>query len=126
MTEFRDVLSCLLLVVGSLMSLSAAIGLLRFPDVLSRMHAATKPQVFGLMCVLLAVGLHFPRWGTISTLVVIVLFQMMTAPVSAHMVGRAAYRTKHVRRDTLLVDELAGAIAEADAKRKYDEETKDN
>lgn len=117
MNEFRDLVSALLLVVGSIMSLSAAIGLLRFPDVLSRMHAATKPQVFGLMCVLLAIGLQFAGWATISTLVVVILFQMLTAPVSAHMVGRAAYRTKHVRGDTLLVDELAGAIAKAERRK---------
>ncbi|WP_237249162.1 monovalent cation/H(+) antiporter subunit G [Spelaeicoccus albus] len=120
MTEIRDLISALLLVVGSIMSLSAAIGLLRFPDVLSRMHAATKPQVFGLMCVLLAIALQFPGWATISTLVVVILFQMLTAPVSAHMVGRAAYRTKYVRRDTLLVDELAGAIAKAERRQDDD------
>ena len=47
-----EIVAGLCLVLGSLMSLAAAIGLLRFPDLLSRMHAGTKPQVFGLLLLL--------------------------------------------------------------------------
>ena len=53
-----DAVSAVLMVVGALMSLAAAIGLLRFPDLMSRMHAATKPQVLGLFLLLAAVGLQ--------------------------------------------------------------------
>ena len=55
MDAFLNVLEAVCLVLGCLMSLGAAIGLIRFPDILSRLHAGTKPQVFGLMLLLLAV-----------------------------------------------------------------------
>jgi multicomponent Na+:H+ antiporter subunit G len=108
-----DVLTGICLLVGAALSLTGVIGLLRFPDVLSRLHAATKPQVLGLMLVLAAVGLQRPDWGTISTLVLISVFQMMTAPVSAHMLGRAGYRTRRLRKDLFTRDELALAVERA-------------
>lgn len=101
------------LVIGALLSLAAGIGLLRFPDALSRMHAATKPQITGLAFILLAVGLEQRNWATISTLLLVMLFQMLTAPVAAHMIGRAAYRTRHLRRELLLTDELADVVDRA-------------
>lgn len=113
-TTIADVLAAALILTGALLSLVAAVGLIRFPDLLTRMHAATKPQVLGLILVLCAVGLQVPTWGTISTLVVIALFQLMTAPVSAHMIARAAYRTKHLRTALLLRDELAEVVARRD------------
>jgi multicomponent Na+:H+ antiporter subunit G len=115
-----DVLTGICLLVGAALSLTGAIGLLRFPDVLSRLHAATKPQVLGLMLVLAAVGLQQPDWGTISTLVLISVFQMMTAPVSAHMLGRAGYRTRRLRQFPFTRDELALAVQEASARSDED------
>ena len=103
--------ACLL--IGALLSVAAGIGLLRFPDALSRMHAATKPQIAGLAFILLAVGFEARNWATISTLLLVMLFQMLTAPVAAHMVGRAAYRTRHLRRELLLTDELADVVDRA-------------
>ncbi|HEY8474818.1 MAG TPA: monovalent cation/H(+) antiporter subunit G [Natronosporangium sp.] len=97
--------ACLL--AGALLSLAAGIGLLRFPDLLSRMHAATKPQVLGLLLILTGTGLRLGNVVDITTLVLVGAFQLATAPVAAHMVGRAAYRTGQFRRDLLIVDELA-------------------
>jgi multicomponent Na+:H+ antiporter subunit G len=117
--ELLDVGSVIFLLVAALLSLAAGIGVVRFPDPLSRMHAATKPQILGLVCALVALGLQAENGATVAMLVPILAFQMLTAPVSAHMVGRAGYRTRHVRRDLLLRDELADAIekAHADAAR---------
>lgn len=111
-----DILTAICLLAGSALSLSGAIGLLRFPDVLSRLHAATKPQVLGLMLILAAVGLQRPDWGTVTTLALISLFQMLTAPVSAHMLGRAGYRTRRLRKDMFTRDELADAVEHATAR----------
>src|SRR5438067_6877382 len=86
-----DAVTAVFLVVGSLMSLGAAIGLLRFPDLMSRMHAATKPQVLGLFLVLAAVGLQLRTWWVWPVLLVAWIFQLLTVPVSAHMVGRSGY-----------------------------------
>lgn len=111
--DVADVLTSVLMIAGSLLTLSGCIGLVRFPDVLSRMHAATKPIVLGLVLMGMALGLQEPTFGTLTTLVLIAVFQMMTAPVSAHMVGRAAYRSTRVRKDLLRRDELADAVRRA-------------
>jgi multicomponent Na+:H+ antiporter subunit G len=101
--------------LGCTLTLIAAIGVVRFPDLLSRMHAATKPQTLGL--VLSMAGLAFSLGSSQLTwkLTIVVLFQFMTAPVSAHIVGRAGYRTKKVREDLLDVDELTEDLRRARA-----------
>jgi multicomponent Na+:H+ antiporter subunit G len=104
-----DVLAGICLISGALLSLAAGVGLMRFPDLLSRMHAATKPQVLGLLLILLGTALRLANVIDITTLVLVGIFQLATAPVAAHMVGRAVYRARQVRRDLLVVDELAEA-----------------
>ena len=101
-----DVIAGVLLVAGASLATIAAIGIVRFPDVLSRMHAATKPQTVGLLLILAGLGLRLRDVSDITILVLIAVFQLMTAPVSAHMVGRAAFRTGFFRQDLLVVDEL--------------------
>lgn len=106
MNTALDVVSAVLLLSGGALTLAAAVGLLRFPDVLSRMHAATKPQVLGLLLLLVGVGIQLRESVDVWMLALAGLFQLLTAPVSAHLVGRLAYRTRHVRRDLLVDDEL--------------------
>ncbi|WP_136612248.1 monovalent cation/H(+) antiporter subunit G [Sinomonas albida] len=111
MTDPVDIVAGVLMVAGALLSLGAAIGLLRFPDLLTRMHAATKPQVLGSLLLLTALGLELRSWELVPLLVVAWIFQLLTVPVSAHMVGRAGYRTKHVDKTALTVDELDDVVA---------------
>jgi multicomponent Na+:H+ antiporter subunit G len=113
-----DVLSAACLLAGALLALAAAVGVLRFPDVLSRMHAATKPQVLGLLLVLLGTAIRLRNSVDVWMLVLTGAFQLVTAPVSAHLVGRLAYRTRHLRRDLLLTDELAPASPPSRRRRK--------
>jgi multicomponent Na+:H+ antiporter subunit G len=103
-----------LLLLSGFLSMAAGIGVLRFPDVLTRLHAGTKPQVLGLAVVLLAIVLRVPSWGVLSTVVLIMTFQLLTQPMTAHMLGRAAYRSEHVRFDLLIEDDLGRDIAEHD------------
>ena len=67
MSTVLEVVSAVLLVLGALLALTAAIGLLRFPDTLARMHAATKPQTLGLLLVLAGTALllvsTLPVWS---------------------------------------------------------------
>ena len=111
----------LLILLSAFLSMAAGIGIVRFPDVLTRLHAATKPQVLGLAAVLLAIVLQVPTWGVLTTIVLMMTFQLLTQPMTAHMLGRAAYRSDHVRRDLLIEDELGRDIEvhdqEADATR---------
>ena len=106
MNEILDTVALVLVLIGALLCLTAAIGLLRFHDVPTRLHAATKPQVLGLILVLAGLALRLRSGGAVWALVLVVVFQLLTAPVGAHMVGRAGYRTGKVRDDLLVVDEL--------------------
>ncbi|GAA1817796.1 monovalent cation/H(+) antiporter subunit G [Nesterenkonia flava] len=105
-----DSVAAVFMVVGALMSLAAGIGLVRFPDLHSRMHAATKPQVLGLLMLLLAAAVMWRSWASMGIVVLAWGLMLLTAPVSAHVVGRAGYRTKHMRTDLLTDDELAQAV----------------
>lgn len=105
------VAAAVLLLAGSFLAMVAGIGIARFPDLLARMHAATKPQVLGLALLMGGLALEIRTGVVIWTLVLVVALQLITAPVSAHMVGRAGYRTSQVRRDLLVVDELTDDLA---------------
>jgi multicomponent Na+:H+ antiporter subunit G len=109
-TGVADVTAAACLVLGALLSLVAAIGILRFPDVLTRMHSATKPQVLGLLLVLVGLGLRLRDPGTIGLLALVALFQLVTSPIASHMVGRASFRAGLVRHDLLVVDELSEVV----------------
>lgn len=107
MTGVLDLVGAVLLLLGALLALAAAIGLLRLPDVLSRMHAATKPQTTGLVLVVIGSALLLRTSVDVWMLVLVAAFQLITAPVTAHLVGRLAYRSGGVREDLLHRDELA-------------------
>ena len=108
-----DVASVIFLLGGALLAFAAGVGALRFPDLLARMHAATKPQVLGLVLCLIGLALRLRSGGAVWALVLVAVFQMLTAPVAAHMVGRAGYRTGKVRGDLLVVDELTADLERA-------------
>jgi len=109
-TTVADVASAICMLGGAFLAFAAGVGVLRFPDLLSRMHAGTKPQVLGLVLVLLGLALRLRSGGAVWALVLVAVFQMLTAPVAAQMVGRAGYRTGKVRGDLLVVDELTADI----------------
>ncbi|MFY1669276.1 monovalent cation/H(+) antiporter subunit G [Plantactinospora sp. WMMB334] len=102
-----DGVAVVCLVAGGLLSLVAGIGLIRLPDVLSRMHAVTKPQVLGVLLILVALAASLRNGADLATLVLIGGFQLGTAPLAAQMIARAGYRNGRLRRDLLEADELA-------------------
>ena len=112
-----DVVAVVLLLIGSFLCLTAGLGVLRFPDVLTRMHAGTKPQVLGVLLIMVGAAIRLQGWSATWMLLLVAVFQMLTAPVSAHMISRVAYRRRHVRRDRLLVDELGLVPDQAGAPR---------
>jgi multicomponent Na+:H+ antiporter subunit G len=111
--DVLDLLAGVSLLLGAFLSLAAGVGLVRFPDAMSRMHAATKPQILGLVFVCIAIALESRSWSTLLVLIPVVLFQLLTAPISAHMVGRAGYRTGNFRSELMIVDELEEAVEAA-------------
>ena len=106
-----DIVGAVLVVLGALLALAAAIGLLRLPDVLSRMHAATKPQTAGLVLIVIGTALLLRTSADVWMLLLVGAFQLVTAPVTAHLVGRLAYRSGGVRPDLLHRDDLADTPA---------------
>lgn len=108
-----DILAGTCLILGSLLALVAGIGLVRFPDVLTRMHAATKPQTLGILLVLLGLALRVEDRSTLTVIGVAAVFQLVTAPVSAHMLGRAALRAGHIDRTRLTRDDLSDESGES-------------
>lgn len=113
-----DGLAVALVLVAGLMSLAAGIGLMRFPDTLTRLHAGAKPQVLGVIAICTAIVLRMPSFPILALATLVVLFQMFTQPIAAHMVGRATYRSEPFDKSTLILDELAEEIDEAPARHK--------
>lgn len=91
-----DLIALLCVLVGAFLCLAASIGLVRFPDLLSRMHASTKPQVLGVLLVVLAVALTIRSVPVLTMAALVGAFQLLTAPVASQMLSRAAVRTSQV------------------------------
>jgi multicomponent Na+:H+ antiporter subunit G len=83
----------LLLAVGAIFMLLAGIGILRLPDVYARLSATSKAATLGLTCLLLATALHFRTANVPARALAMIVFVFLTAPVAAHMIGRAAWLT---------------------------------
>lgn len=81
-----------LLVLGAGTMLLAAVGIVRFPDFYTRMHAAAKAGTLGKICLVLAVMLHFVESDVSIRAVLVIAFFSLSAPVAAHLISRAAYR----------------------------------
>ena len=113
MTEVLDVLGALLLLLGAMLCFAASVGLVRFPDTLTRMHAATKPQTLGLLCAAAGLALSLQSLKALGMLFLVAVLQLITAPVAAHMVGRTSYRTGQMRSDLLTEDDLADDLEAA-------------
>lgn len=101
-----DVVASVLLLAGCFLAFTGALGLHRFPDVFTRMHAATKPVTLGLILVALGTALRLDTTSGQMKLLLAVMLQLLTAPVGAHMIGRAAHRAGELS-DRTLTDALA-------------------
>ena len=97
---------CLLLLLGALFSLIAAIGVVRLPDLYTRMHAASKAGAVGGGLILLAVALVCFDAGVSLRAIIGFIFLLLTTPVSAHLLARASYRTTDQLHMKMVVDEL--------------------
>ena len=96
-----------LMVAGALFSLIAAIGLVRLPDIYSRMHAASKAGTVGSGLLLIAAGLHAQDPATLARAVAGFLFFVMTAPIAAHLLAKAAHQVGFPLLPPSVRDDLA-------------------
>ncbi|WP_209424474.1 monovalent cation/H(+) antiporter subunit G [Pararhodobacter sp. SW119] len=93
-----EILTGILLLGGGAFVLIAAIGIVRLPDLLTRMHASTKAGTLGSLLVLAGLAVHVGSAEVISKAIATSLFLLLTAPIAAHMIGRAYARTERRKR----------------------------
>lgn len=103
-----DLVASALMLLGAVLMLLAAIGVLRMPDVYTRMQASTKAASLGSGTALLAVALHFGELGVVVRALLAVAFIFLTAPISAHMIARAAYFMGVPLWERSVIDDLEG------------------
>ena len=106
MVSLLEILGALFLFAGWSLTLIAAIGIFRQGNLLDRQHIATKPQVLSLILNLTGAALLVRDSTMTWTMVLVIAFQLITSPISAHMLARAGYRTGTARLENLVVDEL--------------------
>lgn len=104
----RDIITSILMLSGGAFMLLAAIGITRMPDVYTRMQPATKAATLGVGCMLLGVAVHFETVGVTARALAGSVFVILTAPVAAHMIGRAAYVLGAPQWEGTTIDELKG------------------
>lgn len=105
---WQEVLTVFLVLVGVGFMTLSTIGLARLPDVYTRMHAGGKSSTLGIIAVLLAVAVHSGDLVSAAKMLALIVFFFLTAPVAAHMLGRAAYLTNVKPLETTRPDQLAG------------------
>jgi multicomponent K+:H+ antiporter subunit G len=114
LSEVRDAVASLLLLVGLTFTLVGSIGLVRLPDFYTRMHAPTKAATLGVSTILAAAALTLPGGalavGLKVALVIVLLF--ITAPIAAHMLARAARGAGVQPGSATRIDELPPATPE--------------
>jgi len=104
----REIISVGLLIFGTVLILISALGVVRMPDLYLRMSASTKSATLGVGTILLATAIYFNELGVASRAIATIVFVMLTAPVAAHMMGRAAYFNGVPLWEGTLYDELRG------------------
>ena len=88
-----ELLVSFLLILGAAFMVLASIGVLRLPDLPTRMHATTKAGALGAMLIMASVAFHFGDSTVAARAIAIVVFIFLTAPIAAHVIGRAGYFT---------------------------------
>lgn len=105
-SAFMNVAVGLLLIIGAAFSLVAAIGIVRLPDVYSRMHAASKAGTLGSGVALIALALHTPDAAVVTRALAGFIFLLLTAPIAAHLLAKAAYAARYPLWEHSVRDEM--------------------
>jgi multicomponent Na+:H+ antiporter subunit G len=112
MPSLHEILVAVLLLTGTFLIVLTGIGLIRFPDVFCRMHAAGKAGTLGVVLIVLGVVVNFA--GTEQDVwlrgILAVFFQLLTAPAATHLLARACYICEYPLSERTTVDELRGFL----------------
>lgn len=96
--------------LGAFFMLVAAVGFLRMPDIIMRLHALTKASTLGAAFSLMAVAIYFGQIEITVRAIFVILFLFLTAPIAAHIISRSAYRSNAPLWDKTVCDELKDEI----------------
>jgi monovalent cation/proton antiporter MnhG/PhaG subunit len=122
--SFNEIIVSFFLILGTFFIITGTVGLLRLPDLYNRMHAPTKATTLGVSSIILAAVVHFygvlPQAGFKELLAIVFIF--LTAPVSAHMLAKAAYHAKIPLWKHSIIDERSGKRVIGDDMLPADEE----
>jgi len=102
-----DLLIAFCLLSGAFFMLVAAIGILKLPDLYQRLHASSKAATLGVALLLLGAALHSSDMGVVARCFMAIVFFILTAPVGAHLITRAAYKHEEPLAKETLSDEWA-------------------
>ena len=107
-TEMDEFIGALFILIGSIISVISAYGIIRFPDVYSRAHAATKSSTLAVLLTLVGAFIYFLLTeGSVSVRLILgIVFVFITSPTSGHLIIRAAYKSGVKMTETTTVDEL--------------------
>ncbi|CAM4289454.1 monovalent cation/H(+) antiporter subunit G [Gillisia hiemivivida] len=86
-----EIISAIIIIVGVLFVVIGSVGLLRLPDFYIRISAITKAATMGVACIMIGVALNFNEISVAIKAFGVVLFLLITSPIAAHIIGRAAY-----------------------------------
>lgn len=103
-----EILTTICLLLGGGFMLVSALGVVRFPDIFTRMHAASKASSFGLGWLIMAIAFYFGTWTVILKCIAITIFVFLTVPIGSHMIGRVAYISGGCLWEKSVSDELRG------------------
>lgn len=113
-----DLVVGLLIIVGAAFSLVASVGINRFPDVYSRMHAASKAGTLGSGVILLALAVHADDAATVMRAIAGFVFLLLTAPIAAHLLAKASYEAGYKLWDRSVKDEMIVKLREQRSDRR--------
>jgi len=114
----NDIVTAVLWLAGSLFALLAAVGVLRMPDVFTRMQASTKAATLGLGCLLVGAALQMADFAAFIRLASIGAFVLLTTPVAAHVIARASYVAEVPLWKGTVLDERRQPAAHSHAERR--------
>ncbi|MFO7168192.1 MAG: monovalent cation/H(+) antiporter subunit G [Chloroflexota bacterium] len=104
----NEIISDVLMLLGTTFLLLAALGVVRMPDLFMRMQSASKASTLGIACVLLSLAFHFPGISVNIRVIAAITFFFLTAPITAHLLGRASYFVGVPVWKGTVIDELRG------------------
>ena len=120
-----EIIISVLLLLAAVVIVLASIGILRMPDLPTRMHATTKSGVLAIILIMVAVGIYFWRVDIMARVLAIIFFTLVTAPIAAHAIGRAGYLSGITLWSETVRDDLKDYYYEKD-KHEADKHPEDN